>query len=147
MNLLIGFLVLFLLYQLAEANGQELLKFPGKPYSIFALFLLVLPAAHWVARWQGDLGLAAYGMGLDAGWWQSYLLGLGLGLAECFIHRGEFQKAAELVAPALSQSAGAAEIRERAAKLMAGVEGKSGFSEVKETAETVQNPARKRAAS
>ena len=33
-NLLIGFLILFLLYQLAEANGQDLLKFPSKPYSM-----------------------------------------------------------------------------------------------------------------
>lgn len=80
-DLLIGFLILFLLYQLAEANGQGLLKFPGKPYSIFALFLLVIPAAHLVARWQGDSGLAAYGMGFHAGWWQNYLLGMGLGLA------------------------------------------------------------------
>jgi len=33
--ILAGFLTLFLLYQLAEANGQNLLKIPGKPYSIF----------------------------------------------------------------------------------------------------------------
>jgi membrane protease YdiL (CAAX protease family) len=79
-NLLIGFLVLFLLYQLAEANGQGLLKIPYKPYSILLLFLLVIPAADLVARWQGDSGLASYGMGLPAGWWQNYLLGLGLGL-------------------------------------------------------------------
>lgn len=79
-HLLTGFLILFLLYQLAEANGQDILKFPGKPYSIFALFLLVIPAAHWVARWQGDSGLAAYGMGFQAGWGQNYLLGMGLGL-------------------------------------------------------------------
>ncbi|GAB4492952.1 MAG: hypothetical protein Fur0016_28810 [Anaerolineales bacterium] len=79
-NILAGFLVLFLLYQLGEANGQGLLKFPGKPYSIFGLFLLVIPAAHWVARWQGDSGLAAYGMGFHAGWWKAYLLGMGLGL-------------------------------------------------------------------
>lgn len=79
-NVLAGFLILFLLYQLGEANGQGLLKFPGKPYSVFGLFLLVIPAAHWVARWQGDTGLAAYGMGFHAGWWKAYLLGMGLGL-------------------------------------------------------------------
>ncbi len=78
---LIGFLILFLLYQLAEANGQDLLKFPGKPYSIFLMFLIVLPAADLIARWQNDSGLAAYGMGFHAGWWQNYLLGVGLGLA------------------------------------------------------------------
>jgi uncharacterized protein len=77
---LIGFLVLFLLYQLAEANGQDLLKFPGKPYTIFLLFLLVIPAANLVARWQNDPGLSAYGMGLHTGWWQNYLIGLGLGV-------------------------------------------------------------------
>ena len=80
LNLFIGFLVLFLLYQLAEANGQDQLKFPGKPYSILLMFLLVLPAADLVARWQGDLGLASYGMSLQTGWWQYYLFGIGLGL-------------------------------------------------------------------
>ncbi len=76
-----GFLILFLLYQLAEANGQGLLKFPGKPYSVFLLFLLVIPAAELVARWQGDPGLSSYGMGLHTGWWKDYLFGVGLGLA------------------------------------------------------------------
>lgn len=80
-NILIGFLLLFLLYQLAEANGQDLLKFPGKPYSIFLLFLLVIPAADLVARWQNNSGLASYGMGFHTGWWQNYLFGVGLGLA------------------------------------------------------------------
>ena len=80
-NLLTGFLVLFLLYQTAEANGQDLLKVPGKPYSIFLLFLLVIPAAELLARWQGDAGISSYGMGLTAGWWQYYLSGVGLGLA------------------------------------------------------------------
>jgi uncharacterized protein len=79
-TILIGFLILFLLYQLAEANGQDLIELPGKPYSILLLFLLVIPAAYLVARWQGDNGLAAYGMGLSAGWWQNYLCGLGIGL-------------------------------------------------------------------
>ncbi len=77
----VGFLILFLLYQFAEANGQNLLKFPGKPYSIFVLFLLVIPAADLVARWQNAPGLAAYGMGLHDGWLKNYMLGAGLGLA------------------------------------------------------------------
>ncbi len=80
-NILIGFLILFLLYQLAEANGQDLLKVPGKPYSILLLFLLIIPVAEMIARWQGDSGLSSYGMGLQTGWWQKYLLGLGLGLS------------------------------------------------------------------
>jgi uncharacterized protein len=76
----IGFLLLFLLYQIAEANGQELLKIPGKPYSIFLGFALVIPVADLVARWQNAPGLSAYGLGLQPGWWQDYLVGLGLGL-------------------------------------------------------------------
>jgi hypothetical protein len=80
-NILVGFLILFLLYQLAEANGQNLIDFPGKPYSILLLFLLVIPAAYLVARWQGDNGLASYGMGLSPWWWHNYLCGLGMGLA------------------------------------------------------------------
>jgi uncharacterized protein len=79
-NLLIGFLILFLLYQLAEANGQDLLKFPYKPYSILLLYLLILPAAALIAYWQNDSGLASYGMGFHAGWWENYLFGVGLGL-------------------------------------------------------------------
>ncbi len=47
----VGFLILFLLYQFAEANGQDLLKFRGKPYSIF-LSLLLIPTADIVTRWQ-----------------------------------------------------------------------------------------------
>jgi hypothetical protein len=81
LNLLIGFLILFLLYQLVEVNGQDLLKFPGKPYSIFLMFLLVIPVAGIVALWQNDSGLVSYGMGLHAGWWQNYVLGVGLGLS------------------------------------------------------------------
>lgn len=79
-DILAGFLILFLLYQLAEANGQGLLKVPWRPYSILLMFLLLLPAADLVARWQGDAGLAAYGMGFNAGWWRNYLFGMGLGL-------------------------------------------------------------------
>jgi hypothetical protein len=79
-SVLVGFLILFLLYQLAEANGLDLIDLPGKPYSILLLFFLVIPAAYLVARRQGDNGLASYGMGLSAGWWQNYLCGLGFGL-------------------------------------------------------------------
>lgn len=79
-DILAGFLILFLLYQLAEANGQGLLKVPWRPYSILLMFLLLLPAADLVARWQGDAGLAAYGMGFNAGWGRNYLFGMGLGL-------------------------------------------------------------------
>lgn len=75
----IGFLLLSLLYQLPEANGQDLLKIPGKPYSTFGLFILTLAAVALVACWQGDTGLSSYGMGLHPGWWQNYLLGVGLG--------------------------------------------------------------------
>ncbi len=81
LNILLGFLFLFLLYQLAEANGQDLIRLPGKPYSILLLYLLVIPAAYFVARWQGDDGLASYGMGMNGGWWRDYLFGLGLGAA------------------------------------------------------------------
>jgi hypothetical protein len=52
-----GFLVLFLLYQLAEASGQDLLRLPKRPYSTFALFLLVLIAAIFVAFALGAGGL------------------------------------------------------------------------------------------
>jgi uncharacterized protein len=79
-TVLVGFLILFLLYQLAEANAQGLLKIPGKPYTIFLLFLLVIPAADLVARWQGAPGLSAYGMGFQVGWWRNYLFGIGLGV-------------------------------------------------------------------
>jgi hypothetical protein len=44
------------------------------------LFALIIPAADLVARWQNAPGLSAYGLGFQPGWWQNYLLGLGLGL-------------------------------------------------------------------
>lgn len=79
-TLLVGFLALFLLYQIAEANGQGLVNVPGKPFSILLLYLLVIPAADLVARWQHAPGLQAYGLALHPGWWQNYLLGLGSGI-------------------------------------------------------------------
>lgn len=45
-NILIGFLIIFLHYQLAEANGQDLINFPGKPFSILLLFFLVILTAY-----------------------------------------------------------------------------------------------------
>jgi membrane protease YdiL (CAAX protease family) len=76
----IGFLVLFLLYQLAEASGQDLLRLPKRPYSTFGLFLLMILATIFVAYALGENGLSAFSMGLHPGWWQSYLLGLAAGL-------------------------------------------------------------------
>ncbi len=68
------------MYQIAEANGQDILKVPGKPYSIFVLFLLVIPTAAMVAYWLNGTGLASYGMGFRTGWWKNYLIGVGIGL-------------------------------------------------------------------
>lgn len=75
-----GFLVLFLFYQLAEASGQDLLRLPKRPYSTFTLFLLVIITAIFVAHALSGDGLGAFYMGLHPGWWQSYLLGLSAGL-------------------------------------------------------------------
>lgn len=57
-----------------------MLKVPWRPYSVLLMFLLVVPAADLVARWWGDAGLATYGMGFQAGWWQGYLFGMEPGL-------------------------------------------------------------------
>lgn len=81
MGVWIGFLTLFVLYQIAEANGLDLLHIPRKPLSTFFLFIAVIVAAGAVAYLQGANGLAAYGLGLSSGWWQYYLSGLLLGLA------------------------------------------------------------------
>lgn len=80
LTILSGYLILFLLYQIAEANGQDILHIPPKPLSIAILFLLVIGAAALVARWQGADGLAAYGMGFHPFWWRQYLQGLLLGM-------------------------------------------------------------------
>ncbi len=76
---LAGFLTLFLLYQIAEANGLDILHIPRKPLSTFLLFIGVIVAAAVVAYGQGAGGLAAYGLG--AGGWRYYPLGVLLGVA------------------------------------------------------------------
>ena len=77
---LAGFLTLFLLYQVAEANGLDILHIPRKPLSTFLLFIVVIIAAALVAYGQGADGLAVYSLGLRAGWWQYYLVGVLLGV-------------------------------------------------------------------
>ncbi len=77
---LAGFLLLFLPYQIAEANGLDILHLPRKPLSTFLLYIVVIIAAALVAYGQGANGLAAYGLGLGAGWWQYYLVGVLLGV-------------------------------------------------------------------
>lgn len=76
---LAGFLTLFVIYQIAEANGLDILHIPRKPLSTFLLFILVVVAAAIVAYGQGANGLAAYGLG--AGGWRYYPLGVLLGVA------------------------------------------------------------------
>ncbi len=56
---LAGFLLLFLLYQIAEANGLDILHLPRKPLSTFLLYIVVIIAAALVAYGQGANGLAA----------------------------------------------------------------------------------------
>lgn len=77
---LVGFLTLFLLYQIAEANGLDILHIPRKPLSTFLLFIVVIIAAALIAYAQGADGLAAYSLGLAKGWWQYYLAGVLLGV-------------------------------------------------------------------
>lgn len=68
----LGFLLLFLLYQLPEASQHQF----RNDYLFLALMLLMVVAAHGVARWQGLGGLAAFGLDRHPG----YLRNLGLGL-------------------------------------------------------------------
>ena len=75
LTILLGYLLLFFLYQIAEANGQDILNIPPKPLSIALLFVLVIGAAVFVARWQGADGLSAYGMGFHP-YWADLLLGM-----------------------------------------------------------------------
>ena len=74
-----GLIVLIGLYQIAEANGLDMLHIPRKPLSTFLLFIAVIVAAGLIAYLQGADGLASYGLGLNSGWWQYYLFGVLLG--------------------------------------------------------------------
>ena len=76
-----GYLVIFLVYQLAEANGQDILSIPPKPLSTFTLFILAIVVVAVVARLQGINGLAAFGLGFESNWWKYYAGGLLLGTA------------------------------------------------------------------
>ena len=49
MGALAGFLTLFVIYQIAEANGLDILHIPRKPLSTFLLFIGVIIAAAIVA--------------------------------------------------------------------------------------------------
>jgi len=76
-----GYVAIFLFYQLAEANGQDLLSIPPKPLSIFVLFVLTIVVVAVVAYLLGLNGLAAFGLGFEPNWWQYYALGVLLGTA------------------------------------------------------------------
>lgn len=76
-----GYLAIFLVYQIAEANGQDILSIPPKPLSTFILFILVIVVVAVVARLQGLNGLAAFGLGFEPNWWKYYAAGLLLGTA------------------------------------------------------------------
>lgn len=76
-----GYLAIFLFYQLAEANGQDILSIPPKPLSIFVLFVLTIVVVAIVAYLLGVNGLAAFGLGFEPNWWQYYALGVLLGTA------------------------------------------------------------------
>ena len=67
-----GYLAIFLIYQTAEANGQDLLSIPPKPLSIFVLFVLTIVVVAVVAYLLGLNGLAAFGLGFEPNWWQYY---------------------------------------------------------------------------
>lgn len=74
--ILAGYLAIFLVYQLAEANGQDILSIPPKPLSIFVLFVLTIGVVAVVAYLLGLNGLAAFGLGFAPNWWAYYALGL-----------------------------------------------------------------------
>jgi len=76
-----GWLAIFLFYQIAEANGQDILSIPPKPLSTFLLFILAIVVVVVVARLQGIDGLAAFGLGFGPNWWKYYAVGLLLGTA------------------------------------------------------------------
>ena len=79
--ILVGYLAIFLIYQTAEANGQDILSIPPKPLSIFVLFVLTIVVVAVVAYLLGLNGLAAFGLGFESNWWAYYGLGLVLGMA------------------------------------------------------------------
>ena len=51
--ILSGYLAIFLFYQIAEANGQDILSIPPKPLSTFSLFILAVVVVAVVARLLG----------------------------------------------------------------------------------------------
>lgn len=79
--ILAGYLAIFLFYQIAEANGQDILSIPPKPLSTFSLFILTAVVVAVVARLLGVNGLAALGLGFEPNWWQYYAGGVLLGTA------------------------------------------------------------------
>ena len=79
--ILAGYLAIFLFYQIAEANGQNILSIPPKPLSTFILFILAIVVVAIVAHLQGINGLVAFGLGFEPNWWRYYALGVVLGTA------------------------------------------------------------------
>ena len=79
--ILSGYLAIFLFYQIAEANGQDILSIPPKPLSTFSLFILTVVVVAVVVHLLGVNGLAALGLGFEPNWWQYYVGGVLLGTA------------------------------------------------------------------
>lgn len=79
--IIVGYLAIFMVYQIAEANGQNILSIPPKPLSIFVLFILVIVVVVVVAYLLGLNGPAAFGLGFEPNWWKYYAAGLLLGTA------------------------------------------------------------------
>jgi len=79
--ILTGYLAIFLVYQIAEANGQNILSIPPKPLSILILFVLAIVVVAVVAYLLGLNGLAAFGLGFEPNWWKYYASGLLVGMA------------------------------------------------------------------
>lgn len=76
-----GYLAIFLVYQIAEANGQNILSIPTKPLSILVLFILTIGVVAVVAYLLGLNGLAAFGLGFESNGWKYYAAGLLVGMA------------------------------------------------------------------
>lgn len=81
LTILGGYLAIFLFYQIAEANGQDILSIPPKPLSTFILFILTIVVVAVVVRLLGVKGLAALGLGFEPNWWKYYAGGVLLGTA------------------------------------------------------------------